>query len=79
MEGRPGHVHQAQGTYNPISNQWVDAPDGTVAHTAGDRSRQGERDWYNAKTGTYCSGIVDSACQLGQEALVFGLSKDAVN
>lgn len=52
MEGRPGHVHQAQGTYNPISNQWVDAPDGTVAHSAGDRSRQHEQDWYNAKTGT---------------------------
>lgn len=51
MEGRPGHVHQAQGTYNPISNQWVDAPEGTVAHTAGDRSRRGEQDWYNAKTG----------------------------
>ena len=51
MEGRAGHVHQAQGTYDPLTNQWVDAPEGTVAHMAGDRSRQDEQDWANAKTG----------------------------
>ena len=51
MEGRAGHVHQAQGTYDPMTNQWVDAPLGTVAHLAGDKSRQDEQDWANAKTG----------------------------
>lgn len=53
MEGRAGHVHQAQGTYDPMTNQWVDAPEGTVAHMAGDRSRQDEQDWANAKTGIH--------------------------
>ena len=52
MEGRPGHVHQAQGTYDPITNQWLHAPAGTVAQTAGDRSRQDEHDWASNKTGT---------------------------
>lgn len=62
MEGRAGHVHQAQGTYNPISNQWVDAPEGTVAHTAGDRSRQEEQDWYNAKTGQHAHHCTTCIC-----------------
>ena len=52
MEGRPYHVHQAQGTYDPITNQWLNAPAGTVAQTAMERSRQDERDWTSNKTGT---------------------------
>ena len=51
MEGRPQHVHQAQGTYDPITNEWLHAPAGTVAQTAGDRSRQSEHDWAVNKTG----------------------------
>lgn len=51
MEGRPGHVHQAQGTYDPITNEWLHAPAGTVAQTAGDRSRQDEHNWAVNKTG----------------------------
>ena len=51
MEGRPYHVHQAQGTYDPITNQWLNAPAGTVAQTAMARSRQDERDWTSNKTG----------------------------
>lgn len=51
MEGRPWHVHQAQGTYDPITNEWLHAPAGTVAQTAGDRSRQDEHDWAANKTG----------------------------
>lgn len=51
MEGRPGHVHQAQGTFDPITNEWLYAPAGTVAQTAGDRSRQNEHDWAVNKTG----------------------------
>ena len=54
MEGRPGHVHQAQGTYDPITNQWLHAPAGTVAQTAGDRSRQNAHDWAVNKTGGAC-------------------------
>ena len=57
MEGRPGHVHQAQGTYDPITNQWLHAPAGTVAQTAGDRSRQDEHDWAVNKTGIMLMGI----------------------
>ena len=57
MEGRPGHVHQAQGTYDPITNQWLHAPAGTVAQTAGDRSRQDEHDWAVNKTGIMIMGI----------------------
>ena len=51
MEGRPQHVHQAQGTYDPITNEWLHAPAGTVAQTAGDKSRQSEHDWAVNKTG----------------------------
>ena len=57
MEGRLGHVHQAQGTYDPITNQWLHAPAGTVAQTAGDRSRQDEHDWAVNKTGIIIMGI----------------------
>ena len=63
MEGRAGHVHQDQGTYDPITNQWLHAPAGTVAQTAGDRSRQDEHDWAINKTGenpvTPVSGSAD--------------------
>ena len=52
MEGRPGHVPQGHlSTYDPITNQWLQAPPGTLAQTAGDRSRQQERDWLENKTG----------------------------
>ena len=44
-------MHQAQGTYDPITNEWLHAPAGTVAQTAGDRSRQDEHDWAVNKTG----------------------------
>ncbi|KAL3155141.1 hypothetical protein ABBQ38_011197 [Trebouxia sp. C0009 RCD-2024] len=62
MEGRPWHVHQAQGTYDPITNEWLNAPAGTVAQTAGDRSRQDEHDWAVNKTGRLC---VSSNTRLG--------------
>lgn len=66
MEGRPWHVHQAQGTYDPITNEWLNAPAGTVAQTAGDRSRQDEHDWAVNKTGTakFCASLDKAAGQL---------------
>ena len=69
MEGRPQHVHQAQGTYDPICNEWLHAPAGTVAQTAGDRSRQSEHDWAVNKTGISCAYM--SWCVLASGVLAY--------